>query len=108
MLNKYLNEENFYYNQNKNFTTFHNDYTKINNYYKTYIKNMKEINFLNKKHNSVKRNYFKRILNKRIPKYKASNIAKKWGYQYWDGSRDINYGDIIIRKVIGIKLHTHL
>ena len=53
---------------------------------------MKEIDFLNKKHNSVKRNYFKRILNKRIPKYKASNIAKKWGYQYWDGSRDINYG----------------
>ena len=35
---------------------------------------MKEIDFLNKKHNSVKRNYFKRILNKRIPmeiKYRA-------------------------------------
>jgi len=49
-----------------------------------------EINFLSKKHNSVKRNYLERV--NKIDKAKAAIKAKKWGYDYWDGSRDINYG----------------
>ena len=48
------------------------------------------INFLSKKHNSVKRNYLERV--NKIDKAKAAIKAKKWGYDYWDGSRDINYG----------------
>ena len=49
-----------------------------------------EINFLSKKHNGVKRNYLERV--NKIDKAKAAIKAKKWGYDYWDGSRDINYG----------------
>ena len=57
-----------------------------------------------------------RVNNKKFPKYKAAIKAKKYGYDYWDGSRDINYGgynyiegrwDKIIKKLsLGIKYCT--
>lgn len=65
---------------------------------------MREIDFLKKKHSSVKRNYLKRILNKNIPKHKAATIAKKWGYDYWDGSRDINYGGYYYKEGFWTKI----
>ena len=49
-----------------------------------------KIDFISTKHNNVKRDYLKRVVS--IDKASAAKKAKKWGYDYWDGSRDINYG----------------
>ncbi len=49
-----------------------------------------EIDFITFNHNKTKRKYLDRVLT--IDKAKAATIAKKWDYDYWDGSRDINYG----------------
>ena len=43
-------------------------------------------------HKSTKRNYLKRVNDKKYPKHLAAKLAKKWGYHYWDGDRRINYG----------------
>jgi len=43
-------------------------------------------------HKSTKRDYLARVNNPRMPKFRAAEIAKRWGFEYWDGSRDINYG----------------
>ena len=51
-----------------------------------------QIDFISSLHKSTKRNYLKRVNDKKYPKYKAAKLAKKWGYHYWDGSRKINYG----------------
>ena len=51
-----------------------------------------EIDFISSLHKSTKRDYLARVNDKEFPKYKASILAKKWGYHYWDGSRKINYG----------------
>ncbi len=51
-----------------------------------------EIDFISKLHGSTKRNYLSRVLDRKYPKPRAANLAKKWGYHYWDGSRKINYG----------------
>ena len=60
-------------------------------------------------HKKTKRDYLARVNNKKFPKYKAAIKAKKYGYDYWDGSRDINYGgynyiegrwDKIIKKLL--------
>ncbi len=51
-----------------------------------------EIDFISTLHKSTKRNYLSRVNDKDFPKYKAAQLAKKWGYHYWDGSRKINYG----------------
>jgi protein-L-isoaspartate(D-aspartate) O-methyltransferase len=48
--------------------------------------------FITSLHSKTKRNYLARVNNKKFPKDKAAIMAKKWGYHYWDGSRDINYG----------------
>lgn len=50
------------------------------------------IDFLSSLHKSTKRDYLGRVNNKNYPKYKAATLAKKWSFDYWDGSRDINYG----------------
>lgn len=50
------------------------------------------IDFISSLHKSTKRDYLKRVNDKQYPKYKAAKLAKKWGYDYWDGSRKINYG----------------
>jgi len=49
-------------------------------------------NLLGKLHTSIKRDYLKRVNDKELPKYKAALKAKKWGFDYWDGDRRINYG----------------
>ncbi len=43
-------------------------------------------------HKSTKRDYLKRVNDKKYPKHIAAKLAKKWGYHYWDGDRRINYG----------------
>ena len=53
---------------------------------------MKEIDFMSTLHKSTKRDYLARVNDKDFPKAKAANLAKKWGYDYWDGDRRINYG----------------
>ena len=50
----------------------------------------KPLNFLGFNHNKTKRNYLKRVLD--LKKSDAAKKAKKWGYDYWDGSRKICYG----------------
>ena len=49
-----------------------------------------EINFLETHHKKTKRNYLERV--NKINKAEAAIKAKQWGFDYWDGSRDINYG----------------
>ena len=67
------------------------------------------IDFISTLHKSTKRDYLKRVNDKQFPKYKAAELAKKWGFHYWDGSRKINYGgykyiphrwDKVIKKLI--------
>lgn len=48
------------------------------------------INFLEAHHKKTKRNYLERV--NKIDKATSALKAKKWDYDYWDGSRDINYG----------------
>ena len=43
-------------------------------------------------HKSSKRDYLGRVNDSEFPKDKAAKIARKWGYDYWDGDRRINYG----------------
>ena len=50
---------------------------------------LKEVNIITKMHLSTKRNYLKRMLNKKID---CMKIAKKYGKDYWDGKRDYGYG----------------
>ena len=49
-----------------------------------------EIDFITSHHKKTKRNYLERV--NKINKAEAAIKAKKWDYDYWDGSRDINYG----------------
>lgn len=53
---------------------------------------MKEIDFLSSIHKSTKRDYLGRVNNKKYPKAKAAELAKKFDYDYWDGDREICYG----------------
>ena len=53
---------------------------------------MMEIDFISSLHKSTKRNYLARVNDEDYSKDVAANLAKKWGYHYWDGSRKINYG----------------
>lgn len=48
------------------------------------------IDFLESHHKKTKRNYLERV--NKTDKAFAAIKAKKWGFDYWDGSRDINYG----------------
>ena len=48
------------------------------------------IDFLQTHHKKTKRNYLERV--NKIDKAEAAKKAKKWDFDYWDGSRDINYG----------------
>lgn len=53
---------------------------------------MAYIDFLTAVHNSTKRDYLGRVNDPEYPKAKAAALAKKWGRDYWDGDRRINYG----------------
>ena len=46
-----------------------------------------EIDFITNHHKKTKRNYLERV--NKINKAEAAVKAKKWDYDYWDGSRDV-------------------
>jgi len=46
-------------------------------------------NFVTLLHQQTKRNYIERMNNEKV---KCSNIAKKYGKEYWDGNRKFGYG----------------
>lgn len=43
-------------------------------------------------HKATQRDYLARVNDPEFPKAKAAELAKKWGFDYWDGDRRINYG----------------
>lgn len=53
---------------------------------------MTYIDFLSVVHKSTRRDYLARVNDPDYPKAKAADLAKKWGYDYWDGDRRIKYG----------------
>ena len=53
---------------------------------------MAYIDFISVIHNKTKRDYLARVNDPEYPKPKAAELAKQWGYDYWDGDRRICYG----------------
>src|SRR6266700_133610 len=53
---------------------------------------MAYVDFMSVVHKSTKRDYLARVNDPELPKAKAAELAKKWGQEYWDGDRRINYG----------------
>jgi protein-L-isoaspartate(D-aspartate) O-methyltransferase len=53
---------------------------------------MSYIDFLSVVHKSTNRDYLARVNDLDYPKAKAAELAKQWGFDYWDGDRRINYG----------------
>ena len=53
---------------------------------------MAYIDFLSPLHKATKRDYLARVNDPEFPKAKAAELAKQWGFDYWDGDRRINYG----------------
>ncbi|MBZ0186497.1 MAG: class I SAM-dependent methyltransferase [Candidatus Obscuribacterales bacterium] len=51
---------------------------------------MKYIDFLSANHKSTRRDYVSRV--NEYPKAKAATLAKKFDFDYWDGSRHTGYG----------------
>ena len=58
---------------------------------------MREMNLVSAKHNSVSRDYLARVNDLEYPKHRAAELAKKWGFDYWDGDRRICYGGYTYR-----------
>ncbi|MFA5159624.1 MAG: methyltransferase domain-containing protein [Candidatus Omnitrophota bacterium] len=50
------------------------------------------IDFISANHNKTKRDYLARVNDPEYPKPRAAELAKQWGYDYWDGDRRICYG----------------
>lgn len=48
------------------------------------------VDFISELHKSTKRNYIERVIEN--DKTRCSEIAKKFGYDYWDGDRKYGYG----------------
>lgn len=53
---------------------------------------MAYIDLLSPLHKATERNYLARVNDPDFPKAKAAELAKQWGYDYWDGDRRVNYG----------------
>lgn len=53
---------------------------------------MAYIDFMSAIHKSTKRDYLARVNDTEYPKARAAELAKKWGFDYWDGDRRICYG----------------
>ena len=53
---------------------------------------MAYIDFMSVLHKSTQRDYLARVNDPDYPKARAAELAKQWGYDYWDGDRRINYG----------------
>lgn len=53
---------------------------------------MNEIDLMSALHKKTQRDYLARVNDPDFPKWKAAELAKQWGYDYWDGDRRICYG----------------
>ena len=53
---------------------------------------MAEVDFMSVLHKSTSRDYLARVNDPEYPKAKASELAKKFSEDYWDGDRRICYG----------------
>ena len=53
---------------------------------------MAYIDFMSPLHKATTRDYLARVNDPDYPKAKAAELAKQWGYDYWDGDRRICYG----------------
>lgn len=53
---------------------------------------MSYIDFMSVLHKSTSRDYLARVNDVDFPKPKAAELAKQWGFDYWDGDRRICYG----------------
>ena len=53
---------------------------------------MSYIDFMSPLHKATKRDYLARVNEPNFPKARSAELAKKWGFDYWDGDRRINYG----------------
>lgn len=53
---------------------------------------MAYIDLLSTIHKSTQRDYLARVNDVDFPKPKAAELAKQWGFDYWDGDRKICYG----------------
>lgn len=53
---------------------------------------MAYIDFMSPLHKATERDYLARVNEPSFPKARAAELAKKWGFDYWDGDRRINYG----------------
>lgn len=53
---------------------------------------MAYIDFISANHIKTKRDYLARVNDPEYPKPRAAELAKQWGYDYWDGDRRICYG----------------
>lgn len=53
---------------------------------------MAYVDFMSVIHKNTKRDYLARVNDADFPKAKAAELAKMWGFDYWDGDRRINYG----------------
>ncbi|MDO8289828.1 MAG: class I SAM-dependent methyltransferase [Parvibaculum sp.] len=53
---------------------------------------MAYVDFLSVIHKATTRDYLARVNDPEFPKAKAADLAKKWGFDYWDGDRRVNYG----------------
>jgi len=51
---------------------------------------MAYVDFLANLHKTIRRDYIARLTE--YPKAKAIEIAKEYGYDYWDGDRKFGYG----------------
>jgi protein-L-isoaspartate(D-aspartate) O-methyltransferase len=53
---------------------------------------MSYLDFLSPLHKSTQRDYLARVNDPEFPKARAAELAKQWGFDYWDGDRKICYG----------------
>ena len=53
------------------------------------VKKPNLIKLITTNHKKTKRNYLKRMVNKKV---KSMVISKKYSFDYWDGSRSYGYG----------------
>jgi SAM-dependent methyltransferase len=51
---------------------------------------MAEIDFITRLHTGTKRNYLRRVLDHN--KAECAEVARRWGFDYWDGERRFGYG----------------
>ena len=53
---------------------------------------MAYIDLMSPLHKATNRDYLARVNDREYPKARAAELAKQWGFDYWDGDRRINYG----------------